>query len=484
MTSSRSAAPPSSGQQQPRIFSFPDFDRSLGPEFIEVAEIAGLIPDDWQRFVVENSLGIRPSGMLATPEVAEVIPRQNGKGGVLEIFELGRLFVLGSPLTIHSAHLYKTSTEAFMRIEALIRNTPELHEQVKRYSHTNGDEGIELHTGARLQFVARTKGGGRGLSAECLILDEAMYLPDTVMAALVPTGSAKEYRQIIYAGSAVDQMTMPDGLTLARVRERGIAGDDQLAYFEWSVDCATPDDVTEEMAEDRALWAQSNPAFGIRISEASIELDKRVLTPRGFAVERLNVGDWPALDGSDSIISLEKWGALADRGSKIDGPLCFVVDVSPSRSHASIGVAGVRKDGLKHVETVEQGRGTAWIPAKLRSLQDRQAPFAIYCAANSPAESLVPDIQKAGVEIETVSVSEHAQACGRFFDAVEQATLRHLGGPELAAALKGAAKRPLDEAWAWSRKNSSVDITPLVACTIAHWAVAKHVEGEIMVAWG
>jgi hypothetical protein len=36
----------------------------------------------------------------------------------------------------------------------------------------------------------------------------------------------------------------------------------------------------------------------------------------------------------------------------------------------------------------------------------------------------------------------------------------------------GAKKRPLGDAWAWSRKSSAVDISPLVACTLARFAVA------------
>jgi hypothetical protein len=70
-----------------------------------------------------------------------------------------------------------------------------------------------------------------------------------------------------------------------------------------------------------------------------------------------------------------------------------------------------------------------------------------------------------------VSAQEHAKACGTFFDACEQQTLRHLGSSELTAAVKGAAKRPLGDAWAWSRKASSVDISPLVAVTLALWGV-------------
>jgi hypothetical protein len=72
-----------------------------------------------------------------------------------------------------------------------------------------------------------------------------------------------------------------------------------------------------------------------------------------------------------------------------------------------------------------------------------------------------------------VTAREHAQAAGSFFDLATSGSLRHLGTTELTAALDGAVKRPLGDAWAWSRKSSSVDISPLVACTIALWGAGK-----------
>jgi hypothetical protein len=77
-----------------------------------------------------------------------------------------------------------------------------------------------------------------------------------------------------------------------------------------------------------------------------------------------------------------------------------------------------------------------------------------------------------------VTANEHAQACGMIYDAVEQATLRHLGTPELDAAVKGAVKRSLGDAWAWSRKASDVDISPLVAVTLAHWGSVTRTPAE------
>jgi hypothetical protein len=82
-----------------------------------------------------------------------------------------------------------------------------------------------------------------------------------------------------------------------------------------------------------------------------------------------------------------------------------------------------------------------------------------------------------------VSAGEHAQACGEFFDAAQQDRLRHLGSTELTAAVAGAATRNLGEAWAWARKKSSVDISPLVACTLAAWASAPAAEPEFFAFW-
>ena len=82
-----------------------------------------------------------------------------------------------------------------------------------------------------------------------------------------------------------------------------------------------------------------------------------------------------------------------------------------------------------------------------------------------------------------VTAREHATACGSLFDLVGQSlraldgekfdpsrTLRHLGQPHLSAAVKAAVKRPLGDAWAWNRKGS-VDISPLVAVTLALWGL-------------
>jgi len=79
----------------------------------------------------------------------------------------------------------------------------------------------------------------------------------------------------------------------------------------------------------------------------------------------------------------------------------------------------------------------------------------------------VAPLKALGVEAKPVTAREHASACGALYDLAIQGDVRHRGEPELVAALDGASKRPLGDAWAWSRTSSSVDISPLVAITLA-----------------
>jgi hypothetical protein len=91
----------------------------------------------------------------------------------------------------------------------------------------------------------------------------------------------------------------------------------------------------------------------------------------------------------------------------------------------------------------------------------------IVCDGVGPAASLVDSLRESGLPVETVNTSEHGQACGRLVDPVAEGGVVHLGSEELRDAIRGARSRPLGDAWAWSRKSSSVDISPLVAATLA-----------------
>ena len=465
------------GVQAPRIHLVPPAVRSRAGEAIEIAERCGLVLDEWQKLVLEGALGVDENGKWAAFEIGINVARQNGKGGILEALELGGLFAFGEHLIIHSAHQFDTSMEAFLRMEQLLEEGDLIKELKPRsgVSRSHGSEGFALKNGQRLRYRTRTKGGGRGFSCNRLVLDEAMFLSDFSHGALLPTLAAQPNAQVVYTGSAVDQLIHEDGIVFARVRERGLNQGNSLAYFEWSADFDAPDELEDSDAIKMDVWAQANPGLGIRIAPEHVMHEFDSMDSRTFAVERLGVGDWPRTDGTATVINLTTWDSLMDDGSSIDGMPALAFDVSPARTSASISAAGRRTDGLFHVETIQHDDGTGWVVGRLVELVAKHRIKRIVCDGASPAGALVPELEQRRVKVETLNAQDMARACGAFYDGVDQRQVKHLGTSELRSAIKGAATRPLGDAWAWSRKNSGVDITPLVAGTLAFWSAA-HVK--------
>lgn len=70
-------------------------------------DAAGYDLDDWQSWFLTQALGTLPDATWAATDVGLVVSRQNGKGTVLEVRELGGLFVLGEELIIHTAHEFQ-----------------------------------------------------------------------------------------------------------------------------------------------------------------------------------------------------------------------------------------------------------------------------------------------------------------------------------------------------------------------------------------
>jgi hypothetical protein len=403
-------------------------------------------------------------------------PRQNGKGAILEARELAGLFAFGERLIIHSAHEQATATEHFERILRLLEGVPEFDRRVLKVVRGKGTEAIKLRDGFRIFFKTRTGGGGRGFTGNLVVFDEAMMLAAAFMAALVPVMAAQSMTgdpQLWFAGSAVDQDKTEHGVEFARVRADALADGARLAYFGWNVPFDDPDQVPDAVLDDPEMWAMANPGLGIRISSEYIADERRTLGSREFAVERLGIGDWPDPLGQHSDIPIEAWRALTDRKSAASDPVCFAPDVKPDRSAAAIGVAGARADGGWHVEIVEHRPGTEWVAGRLADLTQAHSSLEVPVDKGSPAGALIPALEQMGVAVNVISASEQAQAYGVLVDAVQQARVRHRGEPELDSAIRGAAKRRLGEAWAWSRKTSDIDISPLVAVTNALWGIAK-----------
>jgi phage terminase large subunit-like protein len=463
------------------VCSVPSYITSAGQDCIDLAASAGLYLDPWQQDVLIDALGEREDGNWSAFEVGLIVSRQNGKGSILEARELAGLFLFGERLILHSAHEFKTATEAFRRVLSLVENTDDLRKKVKKVQIGHGDEGIELRNGARLRFVARSTGSGRGFSGDLVILDEAYALTAKQVEALLPTMSARPNPQLWYTSSP--SLDADSGAHLISVRDRGRAGGPGLAYFDYGVEGDLQNLGAIDL-DDRNLWRSANPAFGIRITEEFIARERAAMTDEGFARERLGI--WPAV-GSGSVISMAQWAKLADPDSRRDGDIALAIDIAPLRDHASISVFGRRADGIGHARLIDYAPGTDWLLTKLRERIDELSPIAV-AMGRGTYESLKTELADMGLQqsedpehprrgdLAVTSAQDMAAACGQFIDAVRQGSLRYVPVPALDESVSGAKIRQLGDVIAWARKDATTDTSPLVTVTLARWAFTSRID--------
>jgi hypothetical protein len=97
----------------------------------------------------------------------------------------------------------------------------------------------------------------------------------------------------------------------------------------------------------------------------------------------------------------------------------------------------------------------------------------VVCDAAGPAGSLLADLSAAGVEAKVLTHREYAHACAQFHDGVVDGTLVHPGQADLNEAVEAADQRTTGDVWLWARRSSHADISPLVASTLAAWALRQ-----------
>ena len=495
------------GALKPRVETCPEFVTSYGPESVELMARAGQVLDGWQQDAITAQLAAREDGQWACFECCEWCTRQNGKGVVLEARALAGFFLLGERLIMWSAHEYKTAMEAFRRVRWLIHNlgvrvADNLYNVdgiTVKVNNTNGEESFErLDTGARIKFVARTKGSGRGFSADCNIIDEAFAYTAEQHAALLYTLSARPNPQIIYAssppltgitGEVMYDLRLRGDPTAPRRPEDGTwEQDPSLSYRDWGLagDLEMLDGID---LDDITNWAASNPALGIRITHETVARERRSTrgAPAEFARERLGI--WPrrVVGAGGGVIPEELWRELVDdnaaRPAAVVRPtdVVLVVQVNSSRSHTTIAAVGARPDGTILASIVDHRPGTHWVVERLAQLKARYGPLCIVAQDKGPTGTLIDDLAEVGIkppadrerpargDLVVPWASDIAIGFGLFLDAVTQKRVRHLDEAPVNVALGVAATRPLAGGTAWDYTDPAVG--PLLAITQGVWAV-------------
>ena len=495
---------------QPAHLWVPERRGSYGAEVVDLAREAGRVVDAEQELAIDAMASYGPGGRWLTLESSIVEARQNGKtNGVLVPIVLADLFLWGADEIGWTAHLFKTTRKAFAEFCRCIEYSSALSRRVKKISTSHGEESIELTSGATLAFLARSMGGGRGLSGKRLVFDEAGILSAESMGALLPTMATRDNAQVNYGASA----GLLKSKHLRKLRNRGRAGGDpSLIWVEWCDDGSWENPPCEQGAEcshiygvsgcaldDETRWLKANHTLGKRISYDYVRSERRTLDPIEFGRERLGWHEDPPSE--DDVVELAKakaaWPGLADPGSPAPaGPVSIAVAVPQDRSSTSIAVTWrpltYTVDGAERgrlMVMVKQLAGTLKAAATIVDLVKANEVLDLSLHAGGPTGSLLADLAgklakpeartPGGKQVEprAVSSTEAAQATGAMIDLVTNGGVGHLDQPELNGAWTAAKLKGVGASSVWV--TAGVSNVSLFAATLSTNGFVKHAGDQL-----
>jgi hypothetical protein len=371
----------------------------------------------------------------------------------------------------HIAYLAQTRTSAVSRWEEhldMFMRSP-LSGRISRVSRHSGYPRMYFDNGSWYAPLTPSEKGPRGLDLDLAIIDEALTHKAELMRAVRPTMAQRDGSlagigaQLVVLSSAGDE----ESTLLQQFMELGRQAIGQpgarTCWLEWSAD---PD--ADHLDEE--VWKATVPTLDVPngITLDFLRSEAAAMGASDFLREYLCVFSH---SGSSQVIPAEAW-ADCHRGDVIlpASELVLGVDLSPDRQRAAIVAAGA-VDEYRAVEVIEsRSDPSSWLLGRLVEVAERwNAPVIIDTI--SPAASLMPALDGFGVVVVPVGTRGATDAAGAFYDRVLQRRIAHLGDWRLNDAVAGASKRAVGQRWAFDRRNSDTDISPLVAAALAVWGV-------------
>lgn len=422
----------------------------------------GLGFDEWQRGAGKLILGLDKDGLYAATVggVGISIPRQTGKTYLIGAIVFALCTLYPGLTVIWTSHHLKTTGETFSAMQGFAQRHG-IAKYVDKPVLGKGDEAILFKNKSRILFGAREHGFGRGMSdVDILVCDEAQILSDKAMDAMLATMNTAENPLAFFMGTPPRPEDPSDAFT--RMRRECLAG--EVTDTLW-IEMGADEDAARINPHDRNQWGVANPSFPHRTPVTAMKRMQRKLSPDSWLREGLGI--WRAEDGSP--LDLAKWAKPPMLNPQAEQPnrVCLVVATSYDRAWSSIGIAG-EGSGSRTLVMCYSNRGTSWIASKIVELKEVRAIEQI-ALVGAQSKSVKTDLTQAGVDFDIISQVEEGSATATFIQAFKADAIEHVGQRELDTAVANARTRRIGEAEAWDSIKTSVDISPLRACSGAFY---------------
>ena len=481
------------GRMEPRIWTKPlrelTPETSLGFEVIKFArDFLGIVFYPWQEWLLIHALELKEDGTYRFRRVIVLVARQNGKTLLASVLAAWWLFIdsarhpdrvlpvdfkiVGTAQNLDIAREPWSSVKLWCDPEpdtdaAREAAIPVLQGATAKVSDTNGKEFIQAQSLAHYEI--RAAKNARGKPAARVLMDELRE-----QQAWVAWNAVSQTTKSFWSGQlwGISNAGSAASVVLKAQREAALE-----LIAEW-----------DRLVESGVLAAEEY-ANGIRdtsvgfggITVADCISDSRSMPDADYRTEVLC--QWVTAQ-VDSYVDVKEWQAQEVGPLDIQVPrgarTVWGVDVSFDRRWVWIAAAVELDDGRRLVQVRNRVKSMFEAVNLLSDLAAESGHYEVALQSRGcPSMELIEPLRDKGLTVHEIDGGHIGLATGRFRDRVRQGSLVHPPQPLVDLAVEGGLTKIIAENEAWDRKRSLVDISGVVAETVALYGLeAFSVEEE------
>ena len=428
----------------------------------------------WQEYVLTDLLKVDKDGKWRRKTNLLLVARQNGKTHLARIRILAGLFIFGEMNIVAMSSNRGMALDTFRKVVDVIEDNPHLMAQVRQIRVANGQESVELLSGARYEIVAATRDGSRGKTADLLYIDELREIDEDSWTAAKPITRARPNSQIFMTSNAGDAFSS----VLNDLRSRALSYPPaSLGFWEYSAD-----DFAK--INDKDAWYQANPALGYLIDEETIA--EAIATSSVEASRTETLCQWVSALKSP-------WPYRAFEDCTVQdlviepGPLTvFGMDISVNKKMASLVAGQIREDGKVAVGVIAQFESQVAIDELKMAIEvnewaNKYRPRMI-CFDKYSTMSVAERLAQSGHKIQDMSGTVFYQACSDLYDALVNARIVHIGQASLVDSMNNCAAKETDAGWRIVRRKSAGDVSAAISLAmVVHQLLKPQSKPQIIV---
>ncbi|WP_156380217.1 hypothetical protein [Arthrobacter sp. Soil762] len=404
------------------------------------------------------------------PAAVIMMGRRATKTSSIQATLLGRCLTIPGYRIISTAQNGSMASQFLAELGSTLESTwPDENSRPFKFYKSNGNIRIVFENGSQWKCTKPLADGFRGSYADCILIDEAGELdPKTsedLVAGALPVLATRPNAQIIITGTPPK---VRDGI-LWDYLQAGRKGTDELGILDYSM---RPD----QDATDESLWWEIYPGLSSGLVKLSFlrkafetqgllsfSREFLCLDPVAASIRAIPEEDWLATQ-VENLLELPK------------DNYAVAFDIAQDGSSAAVAVAWYTSDGQPHVQVLQHKASFSWMPMYLGKLLTSQKGLEVGFDSIGNNLSVFQTIQRmkqvpkqglramtmkevsSGVALMTSHISDHA--------------LVHAKDPSLDTAAAEVAFRYVSDSRLFGRRQSSTDISPLIAASNALFLAA------------